>query len=139
MSTKKKMAVFSVFIGSAIITFVGTFQLSLRDGKLNTLFYESTMLHIFIMAVAAFILLKNVALLLPPKSIILSQWLSKYSFGVFMIHPLVLEHLLITRLGITTSFIHPSIGISLSFVLCLAISYLLIYLLSRLPFGKYTF
>ncbi|MFD2244774.1 acyltransferase [Pontibacter ruber] len=139
LTGKQRIIAYAAFAGGTLLTFAGTHFLSLKEGRLITTFYESTMPHIFLKAVGTFVLLFDLAVLLSAKAAKLVNWMSKYSFGVFMVHPLVLDHILVSRLGITTSYMHPIVGIFLSSFLGLGISYLLIYLLSRLPFGKYSY
>lgn len=65
----------------------------------------------------------------------MKELICKHSFGIFLIHILVLKWL--SMVGIHWNFTHPAIAIPLTSVLCLAISTLFAVGVSKLPYGKY--
>lgn len=59
----------------------------------------------------------------------------KHSYGIFLIHILVLKWL--SMVGIHWNFTHPLIAIPTTAIVCLALSSLFVFGVSKLPFGKY--
>ncbi|MHA8049537.1 acyltransferase [Aquirufa sp. ROCK-SH2] len=63
------------------------------------------------------------------------QFVSSHSYGIYMVHILVLFYL--AKLGIYHSMLHPIIGIPLTALSCVVVSGTIIFLLRKLPFGNY--
>ncbi|AJS59058.1 hypothetical protein UB51_11995 [Paenibacillus sp. IHBB 10380] len=63
--------------------------------------------------------------------------IGKYSYGAYLVHALMLKYSYYFDIGL---FIHWPVIIRMiiSFVICVLFSYVLVLLLSRLPFGKWT-
>jgi surface polysaccharide O-acyltransferase-like enzyme len=63
------------------------------------------------------------------------QFVSKHSYGIYMVHILVLFYL--AKVGIYHSMLHPIVGIPLTALSCILVSGTIIFLLRKLPFGNY--
>lgn len=63
------------------------------------------------------------------------QFVSKQSYGIYMVHILVLFYL--AKVGIYHSMLHPIVGIPLTALSCILVSGTIIFLLRKLPFGNY--
>ena len=65
----------------------------------------------------------------------LRNFLSKYSYGIYLVHILVIT--LIAKVGIAWNFVNPIVAIPIVAILSLFISATIIYLINKLPLGKY--
>ena len=63
------------------------------------------------------------------------KFISRHSYGIYLIHVLVLA--MLSHAGISWRFLNPVTGIVLTLITCLLISSTAIWLLSKLPCGKY--
>ncbi|WP_439882880.1 acyltransferase [Pontibacter sp. MBLB2868] len=124
-------------VSGFVITLFGTYFLSDKTGEFQDFFYQSSTTHIFLKAVGIWILFNRLTASIPANAIALLRMLSKFSFGIFLIHQLVIENVLIVRLGISHNFIHPAVGMLLTTVLCFIISSFILYILTKLQLGKY--
>lgn len=127
---KKAIYVLSVLFG-IIITILGTYFLTKQDGALNQSFYEYLSLNVILVSAAIFLLFKD--FIKGNSKIIL--FFSKYSYGIYLVHILIIWTL--SRFGFNYTFIHPAISIPLTAVLCLILSAFIIYSVNKLPYGKY--
>jgi surface polysaccharide O-acyltransferase-like enzyme len=120
-------------IGSAI-TILGNYFAAVYHGKYVSTFYAYLSPNVFLASFGFLLYIKNSALS-NGVVITLRDFISKYSFGIYLVHVLVLSSL--SRFGIHWKFIHPFVGIPVTSVACLLISAAIIYLLHKIPFGKY--
>lgn len=125
----KKIGVI-LFIISYLVTFS---MMAIHLPKLNAIYGNFSPTIIF-MAIGAYIFFKNTFI----KN---SYWLSiralvcRHSFGIYLIHILILKWLSITH--IHWNFTHPAIAIPITVLLTLTLSTLFVFLISRMPYGKY--
>ena len=127
-----------LFLMGTLVTLIGSTLLSTQSGIQNDLFYESTGTHIFIKAIGAWIILHKIS---EKVSVYWQDFLrsiSSYTFGIYLMHTLVLEHLLISRLGISYTFFTPFVGVILTAFLTFVFSILIAALLKKLPYGSFT-
>lgn len=129
--TINTIAILMIVIG-VIITMAGTYYLSNRDGKFNQYFYGYMTLNTLMVSAGVFIVFKN---LKTTKSSKIIDFISKYSYGIYLVHVLVLFYL--SKCGIDFSLMNPIFSIPLTTLLCLFLSILIIYLVNKLPYGKY--
>jgi len=131
----RKAAVIAILIGY-VITLEGTFLTTKISGEFSHEFYEYLTVNVLLMSVGVFILLKNCEFPTANKTInALRKIVSRYGFGIYLGHGLVLSILI--HFKIYHNLINPWLGIPVTSFLCLLITTLLIYLLDKLPFGKY--
>lgn len=125
------IAILLILIG-VIITIAGTYYLTNRDGKFNQYFYGYMTLNTLMVSAGIFVVFKN---LNSNKSSKIIDFISKYSYGIYLVHVLVLFYL--SKIGMDFSFMNPIFSIPLVTLLCLALSTLIIYAVNKLPYGKY--
>lgn len=115
------------------ITAIGTAAIYMTQGEYRDIFYTYLTPNIFLLSAGIFIIFKfqfrkawtNPFLML----------IKKHSYGIYLAHPLVLYFL--DSLGLNAQLIHPLLGIILCTVACLILSMGLVWLVSKLPKGKY--
>lgn len=127
------IAVFMVFIGVSITIF-GTYYLSHDNNRFEEYFYNYNTLNVLMVCVGLFLFFKNLEINNPivVKS---TNFISKYSYGIYLVHVLILRFLSIIK--INYDFINPVFAIPLVTLMCLLISTLVIYSINKLPYGKY--
>jgi surface polysaccharide O-acyltransferase-like enzyme len=129
--TINRAAILLILIG-VIITIAGTYYLTNRDGKFNQYFYGYMTLNTVMVSAGIFLFFKNSN---NAKSSKIIDFISKYSYGIYLVHVLVLFYL--SKIGIDFSFMNPIFSIPLVTLLCLALSTLIIYGINKLPYGNY--
>jgi surface polysaccharide O-acyltransferase-like enzyme len=122
------------------ITIGGTGWFTLRNnGVVDGFFYNYLNVTVVAMTMCVFLLLKTWGQHVHPirmsKTIHL---ISAHSLGIYAFHPLLLEWLSSGNMGIklNASFIHPLLGIPLTFAVIVIISTGAIFLLSKIPLVK---
>ena len=128
LSRKTENVLIALGIGASICIAAFSYYLFRTTSIPHGDFYEYNTLLVLLEATAVFIVVKRRTIKensMP--SIIISQ-ISKRSFGIYLIHMLVIE-----ALGITATCINPIFGIPLFSILVLAISYGVISILARIP------
>lgn len=128
LSRKTENFLIALGIGASICIATFSYYLFYTTSIPHGDFYEYNTLLVLLEATAVFIVVKRRTIKensMP--SIIISQ-ISKRSFGIYLIHMLVIE-----ALGITATSINPIFGIPLFSILVLAISYGVISILARIP------
>ncbi len=124
-------AILLILIG-VIITIAGTYYLTNRDGKFNQYFYGYMTLNTIMVSVGIFVIFKNRYI---SKSSKIIDFISKYSYGIYLVHVLVLFYL--SKIGIDFSVMNPIFSIPLTTLLCLVLSTFIIYVVNKLPYGNY--
>jgi surface polysaccharide O-acyltransferase-like enzyme len=124
------------FVG-LIATILGTNYLTAKNQFYAPSFLQNSFsLNIMCLSIGIFLSFKYAVL--KPCSIRdnVSEQLSKYSYGIYLSHILVLRFW--TAMGINPlSIMPPVVGIPLFTILCIFFSWLLVLLVEKLPFGKY--
>lgn len=107
---------------------------SLRQGEPSQLFYSFLNTNVLMEAVIVFVLAKQ---FYRGRGARFLSALSKYSFGAYLVHALVIEALE-RYLGLTTMSFSPVLAVPAISLLVLAISYALSWVLYQIPvLGKY--
>jgi surface polysaccharide O-acyltransferase-like enzyme len=123
-----------LFLTGALITIFGTYFLSSRNGFYSDFFHNFLTINVLIMAVGFFLYFKN--LKINNITVIkIRNFISKYSYGIYLVHVLILT--ILYKIGFNFKLINPFIGIPIISLLCLIISSLTIHYMNKLPFGKY--
>ena len=133
----------ALYIFSLLITFGGTYLLLRQKGEYDPYFYEYLSPNVIIMSLAAYLLIRWL-----PYERIYSKlsWLNRLvailcltSFGVYMVHVLLLSILKSGRLGFVLSgvSIAPGLGILLTFLVVMPLSIAIVYLMQRIPILKH--
>jgi surface polysaccharide O-acyltransferase-like enzyme len=128
-----KVYSFIGFIIGVIITIVGTYWLSISQGKYNYFLYGYLTMNVCLSAICAFLFFRSLNFKEKVPRII--EVIDSRSYGVYLIHILVLTCL--RKVHINGFFINPIIGVPLTVTLCLSISTALLVFLDKLPFGSY--
>jgi surface polysaccharide O-acyltransferase-like enzyme len=116
------------------ITIFGTHHLTKLDGKFSEVFYGYLSPNVMIFAIGVFMVFKNqnsVNAKIAPAI----QFIGKYSYGVYLSHVLVLT--ILAKKGISAYAYDPIIAIPLTSLICFGISLVLVFVLNKIPFGKY--
>mgnify|MGYP000890716464 CR=1 FL=1 len=132
--TASTLAGFTFLIG-LFITAYGTYFYTDIDGAFHKLYYSYLTPNVLLMTASIFVLMKNVninlsGVLKKPRDLI-----DKYSYGIYLSHILVLNYLIMY--GVDWDLIHPLIGIPLTTIITLIVSIAIVYLIRKIPFGKY--
>jgi surface polysaccharide O-acyltransferase-like enzyme len=123
-----------LFIASVGVTVLGTYYFSLHKGNLYEYFYDYLSINIIIASSSLFLFFKNKNISVKVLDNIVSI-IGRYSFGIYLVHALVLK--LLGNLNIDMFIVNPVLSIPIVSVLCLIISLAIIILIHKLPFGKY--
>ena len=130
----KKIICILLILTGILITIVGTFFITKHNGEFYEGLYEYLSPNVILVSGGIFLLFKNfVKFTTRTSSVIL--FFSKYSYGTYLIHILVLWGFSI--FGFSYSFINPIIGVPIMSILCFLISTLIIWGVNKLPLGKY--
>jgi surface polysaccharide O-acyltransferase-like enzyme len=115
-------------------TIIGTYLVLYFKNEYSSMFYECLTPNILLFAMGLFILIKDKDIT-NRMLVKIRNFICKYSYGIFLVHVLVL--FLIDNFGITWDFINPILGIPATVLICLTISSGIVYVINKLPFGKY--
>ncbi len=133
----KRVAYFFYIMGgiALFVTIMGTWLFSLRDGTLNQGFYEYLSLTTPFVAISIFILFKHHGNNLCGR---FTTYAAKYSFGVYLIHPIVLDIFrskeFIQATDISELSTNPIIYIAIILSVVYIFSILLTMFLHRIPY-----
>ncbi len=126
----------TLFLLGVGITAVGAYKLTVLDGRLNEQFYKNLTPNVLMASIGIFLFFKNSSFKMHLGFLSsVKNGINRHSYGIYLVHVLVLEFL--NKYGINAFYMKPIIGVPLTCLLCLAISYFLVYLVNKLPFGKY--
>ncbi len=123
-----------LFAVGYLVTILGTFWFSTNSGKFLGYFYDYFSLNSVVMSLSIFIFFKmafNVEFL--PK---LMEPLDKASFGIYLAHLLIIN-ILSRKMAINWAWYPPYLGIVTHACLTVLISFVLVWSISKLPFGKW--
>ena len=116
------------------ITVAGTFLHSADEGKYVGIFYGFLTPNVLLSSAGLFMLVGDFKFSWAvPEAV--RAFLCRYSYGIYLVHVLVLTEL--NKAGLNCFYIHPAIGITLSAFCCLAVSALITYFISKVPLGRY--
>jgi surface polysaccharide O-acyltransferase-like enzyme len=129
----KKIKIISILLIALgiSITLIGTYYITSNSGKFDEYFYDYLSPNTLIASVGVFLLFKNINL----ETTKIIDFIGKYSYGIYLIHVLVLDKM--EYFGIGYHIMNPIFSIPLITVICLLISASIIFLLNKIPFGKY--
>ncbi|WP_140937939.1 acyltransferase [Sphingobacterium lumbrici] len=130
---KKVVYVLSILTG-ILITIFGTFFITHYHQKFTDWFYAYLTPNVILVSIGVFLFFKDFVNL-GKKTAYIILFFSKYSYGTYLIHILVLW--VLQQIGFSYSFVNSIIGIPVTSVLCFLISTFIVFGLSKLPMGRY--
>lgn len=128
---KKKIIYILSVLAGILITIFGTYFITKHRGGFYHGFYNYLSPNVILVSAGIFLLFKEFVRF--NSKIIL--FFSKYSYGTYLIHILVLW--VLGKFGFSYAFVNPIIGIPITSTLCFIISTLIIWGVNKLPLGKY--
>lgn len=130
-------------IGATLFTAVGTHYITaLRGGYYDGIFVKITRPNIIVMSICTFFLLSKIrySQFFPNngKTHNIIRQIAAASLGIYFLHPIVLELLESDWFGfeLNAMSIHPAIGIPLTLLATMAISYFFVTVLKKTPIVK---
>jgi len=123
-----------LFIIGLIITIEGTYVFTKRNNLFYKEFYSYLAPNIAVLSVGMFMIIKEIIIKNPLIKLIIKN-VSLYSYGIYLAHTAIMY--LLEKVKINWTFIHPAIGVTVTTILTLFFSWLVIFSISKLPYGKY--
>jgi len=124
-----------IFAIGLFITAYGTYYGTDNDGSFDKYYYSYLSPNVLLMAAGIFVLIKNLKVKISGVLLKIRDLIDNYSYGIYLSHILVLNYLIMY--GVDWDLIHPLIGIPLTTIITLIVSVAIVYLISKIPFGKY--
>lgn len=131
MKSFKKSKSFLLYSIGVIVTILGTYYLTSKNGAFNSTFYGYLTPNVLLSSTGIFLLIKEIHITSSIVKLMVSK-ISKYSYGIYLVHILVLELLL--KLGLNWQITNPVISIPVIAILTILISWLIIYLGNKIKF-----
>lgn len=129
----KKIALLLISIG-ILSTAFGTYYLSASINKFSHVFYEYLSPNVLLLAVGVFLFIKNMEI--ENKTFLrIIVLISRHCYGIYLIHIMVLNFM--NKIGLNCDFINPILATPLTVIICLLISFIIISILNKIPYGKY--
>jgi surface polysaccharide O-acyltransferase-like enzyme len=128
-------ALLLVTVGFAV-TFCGTYLATQRAANFSGIFYDFLTVNVGMLSTGVFMLMKGSSG--PARNTGINKLrkiTSAYGYGIYLSHPFILNFMV--HYGFDYKLINPLVGIPLVSVLCMILSFGLVYLISKLPYGKY--
>jgi len=123
-----------LLVSGLLITIVGTYSGFFFSQKYISDFYEPLSPNILFYAAGLYLLFRGKDIRFKPL-VSVRNFISKYSYGIFLVHVLILNKLY--DFNISWNFIQPVLGIPFTVLICLIISSAIVFVVSKLPGGKY--
>lgn len=123
-----------LIVSGIMVTAMGKYLESCYISQYNDVFYNYLSPNVLMVSIGIFIYIKN-RNSANAKLKIINGFISKYSYGIYLVHVLILTFLL--KAGIKWDFINPVFAVPITTFICLFLSGLIIYLVNKMPYGKY--
>lgn len=128
-----------LWLGSFIICLTGTYYLTERLGHYNGLFYENVAPNVVVYVASFFVIIKNLGKALqrlPQKAQTLLLQFSKASFGIYLIHPMIMEAIEKGRWGFVMGpLMRPAaLTIPATTIMIYFISFGIVWLIQKTPY-----
>ncbi len=124
----------SIFLLTVIFSAFATYFSSKNVHKLDMSFYGSLTINTIIQSVALYILVKDSTI----NNRIL-RWvthtISDYSYGIYLVHILIIS--ILYNHGVFWTMAYPIVSLPAIIILTLICSYMIIFVLRKIPMGKY--
>ncbi|WP_128331222.1 acyltransferase [Apibacter sp. HY039] len=129
INNRNKIILFFVYFFSCLLISLDTYLSSVKNGVLT----ENYKPWDIIQAISIFIIFKTVSFF-NKKNRFLS-FISKYSYGIYLIHVLMID--ISAKIGLAHYTFNPYLSIPATFLFTLFLSVLILWIIDRLPLGKY--
>jgi len=123
-----------IFILSIFISAVSTYIFSKEAHKLDLRIYSYLTVNSIIQTIAIFLIIKD-SKIKNKYLLMIQQAISNYSYGIYLVHILVIG--IFFNNGIFWTMAHPLISLPLISLMTLVTSFIIIYILRKIPFGIY--
>jgi surface polysaccharide O-acyltransferase-like enzyme len=131
-----KITAFILLITGFAATLLGTYILTKANHKFANDFYNYLTVNVFALTIGLLILVKELNFTYANGVMIkIRNAVSKFSYGIYLSHPLII--VVMAHFKLNYKVVNPIIGIPLNTIICFTISCVLVYSLSKLPYGKY--
>lgn len=139
LSKRVKRTVYFLAVCGFSATIIGTSMISVLQQKPNTILYDNFGVNVMLEAIGVFVFVKDKfgQREVSEKAGKILRLLSKYSFGVYLVHILVLDNLKYV-FGFTTLSFNPVISVPIIGVLVFVISLAISAALNHIPLLKKT-
>lgn len=114
------------------ITFFGTYYFSHKNNVFYDYFYEYLSINTLLVSIGVFMLFTKIETISDSIKPLLSK-LNECSFGIYLIHPLVIH--ILTLLGVFTYSINPIFDILILSFTCFLLSFIVVFVIKKIKFG----
>ena len=126
------------FLGvlSVLVTIVGTSLLSIQSGVANRVLYNYLFVTTWFASMAVFLCFKNVVSrmrFLEKREKMITK-VAELSFGMYLVHDFV--NIALKLIGITPTLFNPVFAVPLQTVIVFVASFVVIWVMSKVPFAK---
>ena len=131
LPARTRILIYLAGIGGCLLRFIYTYVRSIRAGATDTSIKGYPMFHAVFLSVAVFVLVKQIPWekILTERMQKIAAWLSAQSFGIFLVHKIILHYeLALTGLK-NTSFIWRILMVPVTYLVSLAV----VALLKKIP------
>ncbi|NOW93589.1 acyltransferase [Mucilaginibacter sp. SG564] len=125
----------ATFLVTALIIIAGTHYLLLKNHEISTFFYEPISPFIILLSASAFLTAKHTVVRLSPALNKIAQNAGKFTLGIYFSHALILTLFDLTDINYT--IFNPIFSIPVIALSCFLLSWLLVYIMSKIPFIKH--
>jgi surface polysaccharide O-acyltransferase-like enzyme len=125
-----------LFVFSVALIAAGTWLIIPYTKWPGTLFYEPVNPAVLMLSASAFMIAKLTVVKVSPMVTRVCDFAGKYNYGIYLSHALVL-YFLEDPFGINYKLCAPIVSIPFTALICFILSLLLVWLMSKLPFGKW--
>jgi len=133
-SRKIRLSATIIFVLTVVISAVTTYIFSTKAHRLDMSMYSYLSINTIIQSITLFVWIKDISIKSKHISLIQSN-ISSYSYGIYLVHIMVIG--ISFQNGIYWNFAHPLLSLPLLTIGVLACSFLIIFVLRKIPFGKY--
>lgn len=125
-----------LFLVSLFIITLGSWLITKYPKIPGTMFYEPINPVVLLLSVSVFLIVKYTIPKVPILFIKIRDFIGGYNYGIYLGHALVL-FFLDDLAGISYKLCNPILSIPITAVICLFITLILVWLISKVPFGKW--
>jgi surface polysaccharide O-acyltransferase-like enzyme len=131
VKTKNWISYLLILIG-VLITVFGTYFFSHKNNAFYDYFYEYLSINALLVSIGVFTLFSNLENINDKMKPLVSKF-NECSFGIYLIHPLVIN--IFALLGFFTYSVNPIIDILFLSLACFFISFIVVYIIKKIKFG----